>query len=86
MTLSLGAFPLDLTLGAFGNFTPGFWPSGVGSAGGGLFHKFALNLARRSSRDTACLNVRMMVLDAVKGSRRGISPTEFTVSLWNKSF
>ena len=42
---------------------------------------FALNFARRSSRESACRKVRMAVLDAVKGSLCGITPTEQTVSL-----
>ena len=51
------------------------------SAALGRFHKFALNLARLSSNETACRNVRTMVLDVVNGKRLGIMPTESTVSL-----
>ena len=47
----------------------------------GRFHKFALNLARLSSNETACRNVRTMVLDVVNGNRLGMIPTESTVSL-----
>jgi len=51
------------------------------SAALGRFHKLALNFARLSSRETACRNVRTMVLDVVNGSRLGKRPTESTVSL-----
>ena len=51
------------------------------SSGFGRFHKLALNFARLSSRETACRNVRTMVLDVVNGRRLGIRPTESTVSL-----
>lgn len=85
LSIALREFFFALGLCAL-NFTSGFCPSTprVASTGSGRFHKFALNLARRSSRATACLNVRIIVLDVVKGSRRGISPTEFTVSLFDK--
>lgn len=44
------------------------------------FQRLALNLARRSSRETAWRKVWTMVLLVVKGKRRGKRPTEFTVS------
>ena len=53
----------------------------LASSAFGRFHKFALNLARLSSRETACRNVRTMVLDVVNGNRLGTIPTESTVSL-----
>jgi hypothetical protein len=56
--------------------TPLLWSSSEG-----WFHKFTLNLARRSSREMACLKYLMWLLDAVKGSRRGRIPTDPTVSL-----
>lgn len=52
----------------------------------GRFQRLALNLARRSSRETACRNVRTMVLDVVNGSLFGTIPTESTVSLFTHGF
>lgn len=49
------------------------------SSGG---HRFALNFALRSSRDTACLKYLILLLDIVNGRRCGIKPTEVTVSLF----
>jgi hypothetical protein len=57
-----------------------FEPS-LASSAFGRFHKLGLNLARLSSSETACRNVRTMVLDVVNGNRFGMSPTESTVSL-----
>ena len=48
----------------------------------GQFHWFALNLARRSSKDSACLKVHTTLLEAANGRRRGIKPTEATESLY----
>lgn len=61
---------------SFGSGTPSFSSSAVGR-----FHKLALNLARRSSKETAWRKVWTMVLEVVKGSLLGIKPTESTVSL-----
>lgn len=47
----------------------------------GLFHRLALNLTRRSSKETAWRKVRTIVFDVVKGNLLGIIPTESTVSL-----
>jgi hypothetical protein len=80
ISLSLWFSSCDLWLSG----TVGCWPviPSVASVALGRFHRFALNLERRSSNETACLNVRTMVLDVVNGSLRGIRPTELTVSLF----
>ena len=59
--------------------SPAWIPSSV-SALVAQLKRFALNLARCSSSETACRNVLIDLLEEVKGNVRGIKPTEQTVS------
>ena len=71
----------ESVIGTFGAMVWTLWKPKVCSTAFGLFQRLALNLARRSSRETACRNVRTIVFEVVKGSRREMIPTEATVSL-----